>query len=174
MAEPGRPTLQTPEIVEEILSKLKDGWTLREVCNADHMPAASTVRSWAADTKSEFSEQYVRARELGYHRMADEILDIADDGLNDWVERQRDNGESYTVVDHEHISRSKLRVDTRKWLLSKALPKLYGDKLAVEATGKDGGPIKTEDVTEISETDAARRIAYMLGRAMAKKNEPTA
>lgn len=48
-------------------------------------------------------------------------------------------------------------------------------KDTVEHTGKGGGPIQTEDVTpELSDTAAARRIAYMLGRAMAKKNEPTA
>ena len=28
-------------------------------------------------------------------------------------------------------NRNRLRVDTRKWLLSKALPKIYGDRLEV-------------------------------------------
>ena len=56
--------------------------------------------------------------------MVDELLEIADDCTNDYMER---NGK--LVFDGEHISRSRLRVDTRKWLLSKALPKLYGDKL---------------------------------------------
>jgi hypothetical protein len=45
-----------------------------------------------------------------------------------------------TVLDHEHVQRSRLRVDARKWLLSKLLPKQYGDR--VEVTGKDGGPLE--------------------------------
>jgi len=40
------------------------------------------------------------------------------------------------TVDHEHIQRARLRVDTRKWILSKMLPKVYGDKFQV---GGDGG-----------------------------------
>lgn len=43
--------------------------------------------------------------------------------------RQREDGELEFVVDREHVGRSRLRVDTRKWLLAKALPKIYGDKL---------------------------------------------
>ena len=39
------------------------------------------------------------------------------------------------LQDHEHIQRARLRVDTRKWMLSKMLPKLYGDKLDVAHSG---------------------------------------
>jgi hypothetical protein len=39
-------------------------------------------------------------------------------------------------------------VDTRKWLLSKMLPKVYGDKLQAELTGANGGPVQHE-VTKI-------------------------
>lgn len=73
--------------------------------------------------------------------MADEILEIADDGTNDWVERQNKDGSSYRAFDQEHYQRSRLRFDARRWLLSKALPKVYGDKLTTELTGKDGAPL---------------------------------
>lgn len=55
--------------------------------------------------------------------MADDILDIADDGTNDFIERQ----EGFEVVNSENIQRSRLRVDTRKWFMSKVLPK-FKDK----------------------------------------------
>lgn len=59
--------------------------------------------------------------------MADEIKEISDDGSNDWMERN--DGENVAwVANGEHIQRSRLRVDTRKWHLSKALPKIYGDR----------------------------------------------
>jgi hypothetical protein len=56
----------------------------------------------------------------------------------------------------------RLQVDTRKWLLSKALPKIYGDKLTAEVTGKDGGPIET-DATPL---EIARRVAFIFTAGM--------
>ncbi len=41
------------------------------------------------------------------------------------------------------IQHRRLQVDARKWMLAKALPNIYGDKLTAEVTGKDGGPIET-------------------------------
>jgi len=133
MADKGRPSLYSKELADELCRRLEAGNTLRQVCKADDMPAESTVRAWALDDYNGFSAQYMRAREIGYMAMADELLDIADDGTNDYM------------VDHEgkeqyngdHLQRSRLRVDTRKWLLSKALPKVFGDKLAIG--GDEGG-----------------------------------
>lgn len=69
--------------------------------------------------------------------MADELLEISDDGLNDRM--VDDDGNER--IDYDHIARSRLRVDTRKWLLSKALPKIYGDKIQSEVSGPNGGPL---------------------------------
>ena len=44
------------------------------------------------------------------------------------------------------IARNRLRIDTRKWILSKMLPKVYGDKLIQEVTGANGGPIALANV----------------------------
>ena len=96
------------------------------------MPDERTVRRWALDNKEGFAEKYSRAREIGYLSMADEMLEIADDGSNDWMLRQHAGNQSCTA-NGEHIQRSRLRLDTRKWLLSKALPKIYGDKSPVES-----------------------------------------
>jgi hypothetical protein len=78
--------------------------------------------------------------------LADELLEISDNGLNDWMER---NGEGNVgwLVNGEAIQRSKLRVDTRKWVASKLKPKKYGDRQTFEHTGKDGGAIQTENIT---------------------------
>jgi hypothetical protein len=61
--------------------------------------------------------------------MAHEIEQIADDGSRDTYE----DAEGNVKVDHDVIARSRLRVDTRKWLMSKLQPKKYGDKLDVDA-----------------------------------------
>lgn len=117
-----------------ICSRLEAGETLRSVCRSDGMPAPQTVLRWTK-ANSEFSEQYARAREAGYSLLADELLEIADETAFDTTKDNDGNDKP----NHEWITRSRLRVDTRKWLLSKALPKVYGDKLA--HTGADGGAI---------------------------------
>jgi len=90
--------------------------------------AISTVELDGVQLGVRFHSFYTRAREIGYHRMADELIDIADDSSNDVMLKEGRNG-TFAAVDHENINRSRLKVDTRKWLLSKALPKLYGPLL---------------------------------------------
>lgn len=137
MAVRGRPSKFTKELASRICERLAAGETLRAICRDDGMPAPQTVLRWRSNKA--FSEQYATARESGYMLMADELIEIADDGTNDYVERERENGTKHVVFDAEHVQRSKLRADTRKWLLSKALPKVYGDKL--EVGGPNGGPV---------------------------------
>jgi hypothetical protein len=124
MAGPGRPSIYSEELAARICERLAAGETLRSICRDEEMPSEPTVRRWALDTESPFSAQYAKAREIGYGCMADELLEIADDGTNDTTKSK--TGEE--IMDAEWLARSRLRVDTRKWLLSKALPKVYGDR----------------------------------------------
>lgn len=87
---------------------------------------------------------YARARELQGELLAEQILPISDDGSADMVTRYREDGSEYQAVDQEHINRSRLRVDARKWLASKLAPKKYGDRTAMELSGPGGAPIPTE------------------------------
>ena len=138
----GRPSEYTPETAEVICSQLAHGMSLREICRADGMPDKTTVLRWLSSFP-EFRTQYEISRQLQAEHMADEILEIADDGSNDWMERQNSDGTTYEVMNSEHVQRSRLRIDSRKWLLSKMLPKKYGDKLdlSAELTGKNGTPL---------------------------------
>jgi hypothetical protein len=131
----------TLELADRICELLAKGMTLRAVCREPDMPHESTVRHWALEDREGFFEKYSKAREIGYHCMADEMLEISDDGTNDWMGRFDGKGRAEIILNGEHVQRSKLRVDSRKWLLSKALPKIYGDK--VQHTGAGGeGPVK--------------------------------
>ena len=140
----GRPTKYTPALGDEICIRLVNGESLRDICRDDHMPDESSVRYWAIDQYHPFSPQYTLARQTQAIAIAEEILSIADDTSNDFVETQDGR-----VLNSENIARSRLRVDTRKWILAKMLPKIYGDKVQTELTGQDGGPIKTEVVFSI-------------------------
>lgn len=136
----GRPSEYTAAIAAEICGRLANGESLREICASDDMPGKSTVFNWLAAHK-EFVDQYARAREAQVEHWADEIVEIADDGTNDWIERQNSDGSTYEAVNSDHINRSRLRVDARKWLMSKLAPKKYGDKITQEVTGANGAPL---------------------------------
>jgi hypothetical protein len=137
----GRPSGYSPELADVICWQLAMGKTLTSICEAPGMPDESTVRKWALDQEGEFYPHYARARELGYLKMADDILDIVDDGRNDWMTIRKGDAE-FEVVNREVVDRSKLRFEARRWLLSKALPKLYGDKLDVKTTHEAGASFR--------------------------------
>ena len=143
----GRPSSYSPEIAEKICVELMAGKSLREICRGEEFPEASTIFLWI-HKHPEFSEQYARAREIQAETLADELCEIADDGTNDWEERQNRDGSTYIALNSEHIQRSKLRVDTRKWIASKLLPKKYGDKVETTLTGPNGGPVEAKVVVE--------------------------
>ena len=143
----GPASLYTAEIAHEICERLASGETLRSICRDEGMPHESTVRKWAREDREGFSTQYARARDAGLDAIADELLAIADDATNDWMERLGDEGQPLGwQVNGEHVQRSRLRIDTRKWYLSKLAPKRYGEKTEHKITGPDGGPPKLEFV----------------------------
>ena len=136
MAKRGRPTKLTPSVVKELLERLATGESLNRICRDDRFPAAYCVRRRLL-VDADFYTKYAQARDLGLDAMADDLLDIADDGTNDWGYDDKGNPKP----DIDHIKRSALRVDVRKWYLSKLAPKRYGDKINHEVSGKDGGEI---------------------------------
>lgn len=127
----GRPSDYTDAIADAICEALADGQSLRSICLGEDMPNRATVFRWLANNEV-FRDQYARARDVQAEALADEILDIADDGSNDWMERRDDQGGNIGWKENgEAMARSKLRVDARKWVAAKLLPKKYGDKTLV-------------------------------------------
>jgi terminase small subunit-like protein len=136
----GRQSSYTPEIAVSICEGMIEGRSLREVCRAPGMPDESTVRKWAQDDVQGFAALFRRATEIRAARFVDEILDLCDADCTFTDESGR------VRVDQGAVAQARLRVDTRKWLASKILPKVYGDRLVTEHVGKDGGPIQMEQV----------------------------
>lgn len=115
----GRPTIYSKELVDTICARLADGETLRAICRDPEMPALSAVSRWLNEAdKQYFKGQYADARVAQACHLFDELKEIADDTTGD-------------------VNRDRLRVDTRKWYLSKLAPKIYGDKLDMTTNGKD-------------------------------------
>ncbi len=155
----GRPSLYTEALAAKICQRLAEGETLRSICRDQAMPDKATVLRWLADkTKADFRDQYAHAREMQADALFDEALEIADDASGDWMVDK----DGKKTLDHEHVQRSRLRVDTRKWAAGKLAPKRYGDKL--QHTGDGGGPIRVRpDLSKLTdeELNALERI---LGR----------
>lgn len=128
----GRPSTFTQELADTICERLADGESLRKICKSDDMPDRATVSRWLAGNEV-FRDQYARARVEQAHFYAEEIVEIADDAANDYIETEEGR-----AVDKEHIQRARLRVDARKWYASKLAPKVYGDKL--ELAGDKDAP----------------------------------
>lgn len=99
------------------------------------MPSVQTVLKWLREDKNGFLAQYTRAKEEQADLLVEDMLDIADDGTNDYMTIEKGD-KTYNVEDKEVTNRSKLRVETRKWIASKLKPKKYGDKLDVTSTSR--------------------------------------
>lgn len=98
---------------------------------------------------------------MGLDEMADDVVEISDDGKNDWMQSNDPDNPGYRL-NGEHQARSRLRVDTRKWYLSKLAPKRYGDKL--ELSGPDGQPLVTQQ-----QNDAlSQLVTALLDRSRAR------
>jgi hypothetical protein len=90
-------------------------------------PSRETIREWRFDLPN-FAAMYVQAKQLQAELFAEEVIDISDDSTYD-IKLNKD-GEP--VADNEVVQRSRLRVDTRKWVACKLAPRLYGDKTTTE------------------------------------------
>lgn len=108
----GRPTSFTQAKADDICEQIADGKTLREL----NVPMTTVVR-WL-EAHPEFRAQYARAREVQADALAEEIVAVA----------RKAKAEDAQAV--------RVRVDALKWAAGKLRPKVYGDKIEQEHTGK--------------------------------------
>lgn len=125
----GRPSIFTEELADKICTRLALGESLKTICYDKDMPNASTVHAWVLEDKQGFSKKYARARDMQAEILFDEILEIADKA--DEVVKSGAEKKSSAYSQNQ-----RLRVDSRKWYLSKVLPKKFGDKVDVTSDGK--------------------------------------
>ena len=124
------------EITALVCAQIAEGKSLRSILDHDDkLPSVRTFLDWMGEAPA-LATQYAQARGVGYQLLADEIVAIADENYTTAEDGKRER------LSNEAIARNRLRVDTRKWMLSKMLPKMYGDKVTTEHTGKGGGPIQ--------------------------------
>jgi hypothetical protein len=126
----GRPTKFSQELADKICERVVEGKSLIKISKELNFNIASFFR-WLREEK-DFCDKYTRAKVEQADTLIEEILDIAD--CTKFDKTIDENGK--IITDHEHITRSRLRVDTRKWIAGKMRPKKYGEKLILDEDSK--------------------------------------
>jgi len=120
-AATGRPSKYTPEIAEEVCERLSRGELLIEIAALEHMPHFATIHRWQQAVPA-FREAYARARELQAHNCAERAVDSA------------------RRATAENAAAARVQMDGDKWLASKLLANIYGDRIATQQLDRDGQP----------------------------------
>lgn len=154
----GRPSEYSHDLAAIILERMSQGRSVRSIAKDDDMPAMSTIFKWLMEHK-DFSEQYEIASNQRAEQIFEDTIEIADDSKGDYII----DGDGNEVFINEHVQRSRLRVDTRKWFVSKLAPKKYGEKQLIGSDPDNPLPGAIDD------TSLAQRIAFILTKQGAQK-----
>jgi hypothetical protein len=136
----GRPTKYDDDIARRICELVAGTTlTLHQIARELGLGHGGVILAWA-HRHQDFGQQYARAREHQMQLRADELLEIADDTSNDWMEIETESGQVVRTLNHEHVKRSEVRIKTRMWLMQRYAPKVFGERLTL--TDADGGSLK--------------------------------
>lgn len=132
----GRPSKFDEDIFNAIVERISSGESLREICRSDDkFPDERTVRRWVVDDNPPgVAPRYARARELQCEAWADWLVEESSKSKLGEKTETDENGNVVKVTTGDTVERSRLACDTRKWLLSKLVPKRYGERLTTDTT----------------------------------------
>jgi hypothetical protein len=129
------------DIANYICEQIAMGRSLLSVCREEGMPTAAAVIYWANINLCGFTKKYETAIGIRAQLHFEELISIADDASEDYVTRERADGSEYEAFNPENVQRAKLRVETRKWELSKMIPKKFGDAQLIKLGDNEGNKI---------------------------------
>jgi hypothetical protein len=157
----GRPTIYNRELAEKVCDIIACSTVgIKKLSEMYHdFPDESSIRLWRVKHE-EFSRLYALAKTTQAELLAEEMLEIADDARNDWMENTSDDEGLGYRMNGEHVNRARLRIDTRKFLASKLLPKKYGDTKQVEDLTADRDRLKQELQELREQLDAKNKKDY--------------
>lgn len=137
----GRPEIYSEELGKKICDIVASHpWGLKRICREyPELPHESTIRLWKINNANFFA-LYARAKVDQADCFAEDCIDISDESKGD----TKINANGDEVFDGEYVARARLRVDTRKWMAAKLLPKLYGDRVALEQKEEENVELREE------------------------------
>ena len=102
----------TSTITDQICQELMSGKPLTSICRNKDLPSLSTVHRWI-DKHPSFAKQILQARRVGTQYYLDKMI------------------EELETVSAKDVGIVKEKLHHYRWLASKLLPSLYGDKQEV-------------------------------------------
>lgn len=127
----GRPSKFTPQLIDSIILKMREGVPERAIFDAPDMPAWSQWCRYKQSQKDqEFHTRFVRAHLDGMKVWEEKCVKIAHDESRDLIP----DGKGGFKSDNTAVNRDRLKIDTYRWLMSVLWPKVYGTK--IETTGE--------------------------------------
>jgi len=140
----------TSEISKDIQLKLMEGIPLTTICQAKGFPSLSKVYNWCAENK-EFAQQIMNSRRLGSQTYLDRMIE------------ELENADSKNIM----VIREKLH--HYRWLASKLLGQIYGDKKEVQVDQKieikwsndEDDVIEAKNVTNSGSTHETNEISHV-------------
>lgn len=152
----GRPTLKTPELLEEFCRRIAQGRSVANVCKDDDMPEDRSIWRWLSQDE-EFSRDYARAIQSRAMHHADEITSIIQE-----VRQGLLPPDAARVV-----------IDGMKWTASRLLPKVYGDKQIVEANVTHTHQLHLDALRALSARRSGNDLGYIEAQAIDITSDPT-
>jgi hypothetical protein len=152
----GEPVAYSEALADKICLDIASGMSMTDAAHSNGVNN-STLYFWLTREKyrDDFYPKYMNAKKLQAELISTEIIKLSDDRSKDYIIDDKGNKKP----DLAAVQRSRLMVESRKYLLSKMLPRVYGEKLAL--TDGDGQPVtinlpwltarKVVDVTPMSQ-----------------------
>jgi len=145
---------RSKEVVDRVLDGIMSGRSLNSLCGGERdkekYPSRQSFMEWVRSDKK-LAKDYGTAMELRADLYFDEILEIADEGPEDVEVMTKQGVVTISTITHEMIQNRKLRIDSRKWIISRMRPMKYGDQTQRTTEKDDGGNVlrkTTEYVVE--------------------------
>lgn len=126
-------------LIPLILEQLETGSSLYKACrDVPNGPSPHIFQRWLRDSPS-LTNLYAQSRLRGYLMFAEELQEIADNPRQGVSTTTVDGPEGRTckVVEEDMLGHRQLQIATRKWLLCKMVPKVFGDRMAVETNSPE-------------------------------------
>ena len=157
--KPGKEFTYTREVFEAIIARVATGESVRSICKDEGMPTRDTFFVWLYRDPT-LADQYAHAKAISAYADEDELNEISDDGTNDWMEKRNKDGEIIGYqLNAEAVQRSRLRVETRRWLMERRMPTRFGQKVDVNHGVQPDNPLSS-------------LIAAVSGRAIKPVEDP--
>lgn len=176
-------TIFTHALADKICDQLAQGISLNKICKQGDMPCRQTIYSWIYHNTGEvrgddgqiiregFLDKYTRARNIGLDVMADNMLEMGEDGFTDAIHPE--TGERMKVLSKESVMLAKIRADNTKWYLSKIAPKKYGGEALIKTqmVDKEGNPTDLASQGSKFFDDIAQKVFAEFEKTIGKTNE---